>query len=105
MAVDGRLIAVLGQMAELGDIAQREHERIGELAARLRIDRLIAVGDAAKTIAVAAIREGVEPENVATYEDAGGALDDVRSTTQPGDVVVVKGSRVAGLETLAEALR
>ncbi|MGZ8571519.1 MAG: UDP-N-acetylmuramoyl-tripeptide--D-alanyl-D-alanine ligase [Actinomycetota bacterium] len=105
MAVDGRLIAVLGQMAELGDIAQREHERIGELAARLRVDRLIAVGDDARTIAVAAIREGVEPENVAIYEDADGALDDVRTATRPGDVVVVKGSRVAGLETLAEALR
>jgi UDP-N-acetylmuramoyl-tripeptide--D-alanyl-D-alanine ligase len=105
MADDGRLIAVLGQMAELGDIAQREHERIGELAARLRVDRLIAVGDDARTIAVAAIREGVEPENVATYEDADGALDDVRTATRPGDVVVVKGSRVAGLETLAEALR
>src|SRR6186997_435880 len=51
MAGDGRLIAVLGQMAELGVIAAEEHERIGELAARLHVDRLITIGPEAKTIA------------------------------------------------------
>jgi UDP-N-acetylmuramoyl-tripeptide--D-alanyl-D-alanine ligase len=105
MADDGRVIAVLGRMAELGDIAEREHERVGELAARLRVHRLITVGTEAKTIAVAGLREGVEPDAVASYDDAEAALADVLAHARPGDLVLVKGSRVAGLETLAEALR
>jgi UDP-N-acetylmuramoyl-tripeptide--D-alanyl-D-alanine ligase len=105
MAGGGRLIAVLGQMAELGPIAGREHERVGELAARLRVDRLITVGSAAKQIAVAGVREGVEPDNVASYDEPGAALDDLRSHARAGDLVLFKGSRVAGLEKLAEALR
>jgi UDP-N-acetylmuramoyl-tripeptide--D-alanyl-D-alanine ligase len=105
IAGEGQLLAVLGQMAELGDIAEREHERIGELAARLRIERLITVGDEAAAIAVAGEREGVEPEKIASYDDAHDALLDVRTHARPGDVVLVKGSRVAGLEALAEALR
>jgi UDP-N-acetylmuramoyl-tripeptide--D-alanyl-D-alanine ligase len=104
MAADGRLIAVLGQMAELGPIADDEHERIGELAARLHVDRLITIGPEAKMIAVAGLREGVEPENVACYDDVDAALADVLAVAHGGDVVLVKGSRVAGLERLAARL-
>ncbi len=105
MAGHGHLIAVLGTMAELGPISMEEHERVGELAARLRVDRLITVGSAARPIAAAGVREGVEPDNVAAYETADEALDDVRRSAGSGDVVLFKGSRVAGLERLAEALR
>lgn len=105
MAGERRLIAVLGQMAELGEIAGKEHERVGELAARLRVDRLITVGPEAEAIAVAGVREGVEPDHVASYDDPQEALADVRAHAQPGDLVLFKASRVAGLEQLAEALR
>lgn len=105
MAGQSHLIAVLGTMAELGPISMQEHERVGELAARLRVDRLITVGPAARPIATAGVREGVEPDNVAAYETADEALDDVRRSAEPGDVVLFKGSRVAGLERLAEAMR
>ncbi|MDP9298846.1 MAG: UDP-N-acetylmuramoyl-tripeptide--D-alanyl-D-alanine ligase [Actinomycetota bacterium] len=105
MAGEGHLIAVLGAMAELGPIAPEAHERLGELAARVRVDRLIVVGEDARSIAAAAVREGVEPESAACYDDPQEALDDVRRTARPGDVVLVKASRVVGLERLAEALR
>jgi UDP-N-acetylmuramoyl-tripeptide--D-alanyl-D-alanine ligase len=105
MAEGGALIAVLGHMAELGPIADEEHERLGELAARLPVDRLVTVGDAARLIAVAAVREGVEPDDVAAHDDIASALDDVRAHAAAGDVVLVKGSRVVGLESLAEGLR
>jgi UDP-N-acetylmuramoyl-tripeptide--D-alanyl-D-alanine ligase len=105
MARDARLIAVLGTMAELGPIAGEEHERIGDLAARLRVDRVIAVGEWADRIASASAREGVEPGNVAAYGEPDEALADVRTHARPGDVVLFKASRVAGLERLAEALR
>ena len=51
------------------------------------------------------MREGVEPGNVASYDTADEALADVRAHARPGDVVLFKASRVAGLERLAEALR
>jgi UDP-N-acetylmuramoyl-tripeptide--D-alanyl-D-alanine ligase len=105
MAGEGRLIAVLGEMAELGAISEEEHDRVGELAARIRVDRLITVGDAARTVARAALREGMDPGDVAGYDTAPEALDDVRRSAHPGDLVLCKGSRVAGLETIAEALR
>jgi UDP-N-acetylmuramoyl-tripeptide--D-alanyl-D-alanine ligase len=105
MARGSRLIAVLGHMAELGPIAAEQHERLGELAARLPVDRLIAFGAAAEPIAAAGLREGVEPANVAAYDDPSAVLDDLREHATRGDVVLFKGSRVAGLEKLAEALR
>jgi UDP-N-acetylmuramoyl-tripeptide--D-alanyl-D-alanine ligase len=105
MSGDGRLIAVLGRMAELGPIAEDEHERIGELAARLRVELLVVVGPEARAIGVAAVREGVEREHVVTVEDAEAAIAVVGASVGPGDVVLCKASRVEGLERVAEALR
>jgi UDP-N-acetylmuramoyl-tripeptide--D-alanyl-D-alanine ligase len=105
MAGRGRCVAVLGEMAELGTVADREHERVGELVARLRIDRLVTVGEGARRIAAGALREGVEPDRVMTVDGRQEALAAARESLGPGDVVLVKGSRVAGLERLAEALR
>jgi UDP-N-acetylmuramoyl-tripeptide--D-alanyl-D-alanine ligase len=105
IAGEDRLIAVLGEMAELGPISTEEHDRIGSLAARVRVDRLITVGDAARATARAALREGMEPHDVVSYETATEALEDVRGSTKAGDLVLCKGSRVAALETIAEALR
>lgn len=104
MSEGGRCIAVLGHMAELGPIAAEEHERIGELVARLGIDELVVVGDEARLIAVAAEREGVEPGRITRCRGVADAVDAVRSLARPGDVVLVKASRVARLERLVEAL-
>ena len=100
-----RLAAVLGHMAELGPIAFEEHERLGELVVRIGVERLVTVGDEARAIARAAFREGQLPEDVASCDVRMGAGDDVRGWASPGDVVLVKGSRVAGLERAADALR
>ncbi|MGH2675974.1 MAG: UDP-N-acetylmuramoyl-tripeptide--D-alanyl-D-alanine ligase, partial [Actinomycetota bacterium] len=105
MAREGRCVAVLGHMAELGSASAEEHERVGELAARLGIDLLVVVGEAARLIGVGAVREGVEPDRVLHCDTLDEAVDAVRSVGRPGDVVLVKGSRVAGLERVVEALR
>ena len=104
MARGQRLIAVLGHMAELGPVEFEEHEKLGLLVVRIGVERLITVGEQARTIARAAIREGQLPEDVASYEDPSEAAADVRAWARPGDVVLVKGSRVTGLERVAEAL-
>ena len=104
MAGRGRCIAVLGPMAELGPISAGEHERVGELLARLGIAVLVTVGADARVIAVGAEREGVEPERIIAGDDVDGAVAAVRAVAAPGDVVLVKGSRVARLERVADAL-
>jgi UDP-N-acetylmuramoyl-tripeptide--D-alanyl-D-alanine ligase len=92
-------------MAELGPIAFDEHERLGELIVRIGVERLVTVGEPARAIARAAVREGQLEEDVASYDDAADAAADIRGWVRVGDVVLVKGSRVAGLERAAEALR
>jgi len=104
MARGQRLIAVLGYMAELGPVEFEEHEKLGRLVVRIGVERLITVGEQARPIARAAIRDGQLPEDVESYEDPSDAAADVRAWARPGDVVLVKGSRVAGLERVAEAL-
>jgi len=104
MAGDGRCVAVLGEMAELGSIGPEEHARVGELVARLGIDRLITVGDAAHVIAVAAVREGVEPDRVTRCSTVGEAAEALLADTRPGDLVLIKASRAVGLERLADRL-
>lgn len=104
MARESRSIAVLGEMAELGEISAAEHERIGELVARLGIDHLVVVGDGAAAIAIGAEREGVEPERIARVAGVDEAVEHVKKLARPRDVILLKGSRVAGLERAAEAL-
>jgi len=105
MAGRGRSIAVLGHMAELGPISDDEHERVGELVARLGIDGLVVVGREARLIAVGAQREGVEPERIVMCEDVAEAASAVRTLARPGDIVLVKASRVERMERVADALR
>ena len=105
MARDARLIAVLGTWPS--SARSRTRSTSGSASSRRASawTALITVGDWAEQIATASVREGVEPGNVAAYDDPEDALADVRAHARPGDVVLFKASRVAGLERLAEALR
>ena len=105
MATGRRLAAVLGHMAELGPVAFEAHERLGELVVRIGVDRLITVGKPARQIARAAIREGQLPHDVISFDGADEAAEEVRAWARSGDVVLLKGSRVAGIERVAHALR
>ncbi len=90
-------VAVLGEMAELGPVAEQEHRRIGRLAAELGYRCLVTVGDvhgmdeAAGSIAI-------------PVPDADAAFAVVVDVLAPGDVVLVKASRSVGLERLADRL-
>jgi UDP-N-acetylmuramoyl-tripeptide--D-alanyl-D-alanine ligase len=63
------------------------------------------VGTGARLIAVGAEREGLEPDRIVACADPGEAAVAVRAFAGPGDLVLVKGSRVARLERVVEALR
>ncbi|HEX6208584.1 MAG TPA: UDP-N-acetylmuramoyl-tripeptide--D-alanyl-D-alanine ligase [Actinomycetota bacterium] len=104
MSRGGRCIAVLGWMAELGASSDEEHERVGELVARLGVDHLVTVGEHAARIAVGAAREGVEPGRITEVRDADEAAAEVLRIAEAGDLVFLKGSRVVGLERVASLL-
>ena len=98
--------AVLGEMAELGDDAISEHDRIGRLAVRLDVSRLIVVGTGRSMSAMhhGAVMEGSWGSEVAMVADADAALTLLRAELRAGDVVLVKASNAAGLGALADAL-
>ncbi len=96
--------AVLGEMAELGPEAGREQDRLGRLAVRLGIRRLIAVGEGARPACEAARLEGMSPEEAVSVADVEAAALLILARAEPGDVVLLKGSRVAGLERIAGIL-
>jgi UDP-N-acetylmuramoyl-tripeptide--D-alanyl-D-alanine ligase len=93
-----RRIAVLGWMAELGPDAERFHREIGEHARARGIDLLIPVGDDAARLYGEGFGAGAI-ERAATPEEAGHVLERV---AQPGDRVLIKGSRSAGLERVLD---
>jgi UDP-N-acetylmuramoyl-tripeptide--D-alanyl-D-alanine ligase len=98
--------AVLGEMAELGEDAVTEHDRIGRLAVRLDVSRLVVVGTGRSISAMhhGAVMEGSWGAETVSVPDADAALALLRDEVRPGDVVLVKASNAAGLGALAEAL-
>ena len=104
LAQDGRGFAVLGHMAELGGTSRASHEDVGELAARADLAGVIAVGDEAAPILAGARRVRSWTGEALAVPDGAAALDALSNQLKPGDVVLVKASRAAHLEGVAEAL-
>jgi UDP-N-acetylmuramoyl-tripeptide--D-alanyl-D-alanine ligase len=98
--------AVLGEMAELGDDAISEHDRVGRLAVRLDVSRLVVVGTGRSLSAMhhGAVMEGSWGSEATMVPDADAALALLRAELRAGDVVLVKASNAAGLGALADAL-
>jgi UDP-N-acetylmuramoyl-tripeptide--D-alanyl-D-alanine ligase len=99
-----RTWAVLGEMRELGPDSIAEHDALGRLAVRLDVRRLVVVGEGARPMHLGAGREGSWGEESAFVPDTDAAVALLRAELRPGDVVLVKASRAAGLERVAEAL-
>ena len=91
---DGKRIAALGIMAELGTHAEEAYRRTGQLAAEKNL-RLIVVGEAAETIATAACDAGGEADFFTDREEAASFL---KTQSSSGDIVLFKGSRAAAME-------
>ncbi len=107
LAQGGRGFAVLGHMAELGDTSRASHEEAGEFAARVaawRLAGLIAVGEEAAPLLDGARRVPGWTGEAVAVPDGAAALDLLANQLKPGDVVLVKASRAARLESVAMAL-
>ena len=95
---DGKRIAVLGRMLELGAESERGHREVGEAAATLGVDHLISIGN--DTIALAAEQAGLE--NSAIAQDASDAAEMLNEIVGPGDLVLIKGSRSSRTELVLD---
>lgn len=104
MSAAGRRIAVLGDMAELGSLTELAHFEIGETVAGQTVDVLVAVGPRAKRFADGALAAGMESDRVFTCDDSACGAELLTDLAEPGDVVLVKASRVMGLEAVVERI-
>lgn len=99
-----RTIAVLGEMAELGEYSPLEHDSIGRLAVRLNIDQVVVIGIRAKLIHMGASQEGSWDGESKFFESIDEAFVALRGMLVPGDVVLVKSSKSANLRRLGDDL-
>jgi len=99
---DGRLVAILGDMLELGPEAARFHREAGRLAAVLGFDPVVGVGPLAAELVAAARAAGAR--TAVHCADAAAAADWAARHVLPGDLVLVKGSRGIGLERVVDRL-
>ncbi len=101
----GQRIVVLGDMMELGPAAADEHEQIGALVAQLGIELLLACGSHADDIAHGAERAGMAPHRIAAAPDLETAKAVLDCWLEPGDTLLVKGSRATRMERIIDWLR
>jgi UDP-N-acetylmuramoyl-tripeptide--D-alanyl-D-alanine ligase len=99
-----RTWAVLGEMRELGVSSRREHEAVGRLVARSQVSRLVVVGDQASPLRLGASKEAGWHGDSVLVPDVDQAVRLVGSQLRAGDIVLVKASRAAGLERVAQRL-
>lgn len=99
-----RTVAVLGAMSELGETAGEEHDRIGLLAVRLNIQRIVVVGPEARRLFISAIGEGSWDSEAVFFPDQDAAFEYLRTELRDGDRVLVKSSNSVGLRHLGDRL-
>ncbi|MGH8891470.1 MAG: UDP-N-acetylmuramoyl-tripeptide--D-alanyl-D-alanine ligase [Acidothermaceae bacterium] len=99
-----RTWAVLGEMAELGLHSEAEHFDTGATVAAGGVDRLVVVGQAASAIADGAVRGGFSSSDIECLAGADEAVTFLAPRLEPGDVVLVKASRSADLQQVAQRL-
>lgn len=101
---EGRKWLVLGDMRELGDHAEPEHDAVGEAVADGPWAGLVAVGPLSAGLAKKAIAAGFPEKEVVCVEAAESAVAAIRARVKPGDAVLIKASRGVRLERVAAAL-
>jgi UDP-N-acetylmuramoyl-tripeptide--D-alanyl-D-alanine ligase len=103
LPLQGRRVAVLGDMAELGATSEAAHKEVGKRAAELKLGQLFAVGKMAPVTGQAARDAGLA--RVFEFAEVEGAMKAVKNFLKPGDVVLFKASRATRLERIAETLK
>jgi len=100
----GRSLLVIGDMLELGRESAALHRELGALATRSGIERLYVTGQYAQDVAAGAVQAGMDADRILIGSHAD-MIDDMVPRLQPGDWILVKGSRSMGMEKVADGLR
>lgn len=99
-----RKIAVLGNMFELGAVEEAGHREVGEVAAKIGVDHLVAVGDLARWIAEGGREGGLAQGQVHHCENNAQAMEVLRAIVKSGDTILVKGSRGMKMEQIVQEI-
>lgn len=99
---DGRKVAILGNMYELGDNEAELHRQVGEEAARLKIDEVICIGDLAQNIADAA-KSGCNM--VYHFNNKQDFESNISEYIKPGDTVLIKASNGMKFTTIVNLIK
>ena len=100
-----RLVFICGDMAELGQQADRLHAELGATTAQAKVQLLLAVGSLARIVAQAARKTADYDLHTECFEDTVSVCDNLAKFIKDGDIILVKGSRIAGLEAVVEKLK
>jgi len=100
-----RPVFVCGDMAELGNQSRQLHIELGHLIAHAKVQLLLAVGEFARVTAEAAKTGARHDLQTICFKDTASACNNLENFIKDYDIVLVKGSRVAGLETVIEKLK
>ena len=101
--VEGRKIAVLGDMRELGDFSDREHKRIGKMAGEIA-QMIVFVGDCSGQFSTGAFQGTIKKQNIYEFDKAEQAADFISKNLKENDVVLVKGSQSIRLEKVVKTI-
>jgi UDP-N-acetylmuramoyl-tripeptide--D-alanyl-D-alanine ligase len=101
----GHKLLIVGDMLELGAQAQRSHQELGACIAATSVDRLLAYGDNAGDVSWGALHAGMRPHAVAECHEMETLLTVLDCWLEPGDVVLVKGSRGMRMERVVQWLK
>lgn len=99
----GRIIAVLGDMLEIGKYAPEAHERIGRKAAEV-VDLLFTVGERAKFVAKGAREKGMAGEKISEFHTSDETKRPLQEIIEQGDIILIKGSRAMKMEKIIKEI-
>jgi UDP-N-acetylmuramyl pentapeptide synthase len=100
-----RRVFVLGEMLELGGEAERLHREVGRILSESGADILIGIGGRTRYTVEAAVSAGMDAGSALFFETKADAKTHMSDIVREGDVILVKGSRMAGLEEICEFLK
>ena len=102
---DRRRVFICGDMAELGQYAEHHHTELGKIIVQARVQVLLAVGPLAKIAATAAEANAEYDVQVKCFTDVDSACQKLHEFIADDDIILIKGSRAAGLEGLVDKLK
>lgn len=105
MECDGKKIAVIGDMLELGEQAEKYHGEAGSFIANSPVDVLVTMGEKARGVAEAALGANKPKDKVIICNTNSQAIASLQESLAKGDIVLIKGSRGMKMEEIVEALK